>query len=115
MRFFKRAPRHVMYPNERSKGGKIIPGLTPTSITCEPGSDRGHIIATEYWSMKMIGDLANCFPVVHILRENDDVIEATFPIEWLKIQWPGPAEDEVEEVDGPEYEDDESSFDGYKK
>ena len=64
----------------------VTPGESPTVITHYPGDEFCTITATEYWSMKMIGDLSLCFPAVEILDENDHVIKATFPAEWLFLK-----------------------------
>lgn len=58
----------------------------PTVITHYPGDDFCRIIATEYWSRKMIGDLSLLMPSVRLLRDDDKVIEAEFPAEWLFLE-----------------------------
>ena len=83
---------HVHYPDEWPSDMKIEPGVTPTVVICEPGANRYRIIATEYWSQRMIGELATTSPRVHVMREDDKVIEATFPGEWFKIESPQMAE-----------------------
>lgn len=88
MRFFKKKQQyvpHTHYPNEWPSDMKIEPGVTPSVIICEPGANRCRIIATEYWTQKMIGELATLFPNVHVMREDNTVIEATFPAHWLKL------------------------------
>ena len=86
MSIFKRKKANPNYPNEQAGRDVVIPGETPTTIVHYPGEDRCRIVATEYWSMKMIGELATNFPVVNVLREDDTVIEATFPAEWLFLK-----------------------------
>lgn len=58
----------------------------PTVITHCPGDDFCRIVATEYWSRKMIGDLSLLMPSVRLLRDDDKVIEAEFPAEWLFLE-----------------------------
>jgi hypothetical protein len=58
----------------------------PTVITHYPGDNFCRIVATEYWSRKMIGDLSLLMPSVRLLRDDDKVIEAEFPAEWLFLE-----------------------------